>query len=184
MDLTTLEQHAMLAIMALQPSAYGISIQSHIGQKAGYEPSVGSIYAALDRLEREGLCAIETRRGDRRERRPPKTLLFSDGARSKSPERIAQSRAVAEPRRTVAGGAGMSLMLRRQPIRCHDEPGLAPRRGKSVRRRCRAQGRRAVCAFRRCLQGFGSPGRCVHRRSFQRFGSGESHDPRNGGAHQ
>src|SRR5580704_13495497 len=54
MEITTLEQHTLLAIMALQPSAYGISIQDHIERNAGYEPSVGSIYAALDRLEEKG----------------------------------------------------------------------------------------------------------------------------------
>ena len=54
MELTTLEQHALLAIIALRSEAYGISIQDHIGRNAGYEPSAGSIYAALDRLEEKG----------------------------------------------------------------------------------------------------------------------------------
>jgi DNA-binding PadR family transcriptional regulator len=54
MELTTLEQHAMLAIVALHPNAYGISIQDHIARNGGYEPSVGSLYAALDRLEQKG----------------------------------------------------------------------------------------------------------------------------------
>jgi DNA-binding PadR family transcriptional regulator len=54
MELTTLEQHVLLAIMALQPNAYGISVQDHISRKVGHERSVGSIYAALDRLEEKG----------------------------------------------------------------------------------------------------------------------------------
>ncbi len=74
MELTTLEQHAMLAIMALQPNAYGISIQDHIGQKAGYEPSVGSIYAALDRLEEKGF--VRSKRGEATPERGGKRKLY------------------------------------------------------------------------------------------------------------
>jgi PadR family transcriptional regulator PadR len=75
MELTTLEQHAMLAIIALQPNAYGISIQNHISQKAGYEPSVGSIYAALDRLEEKGF--VRSKQGEAtRERGGRRKLYF------------------------------------------------------------------------------------------------------------
>ena len=76
MELTTLEQHAMLAIVALQPNAYGISIQDHISQKAGYQPSVGSIYAALDRLEEKGF--VRSKQGEAtRERGGRRKLYFS-----------------------------------------------------------------------------------------------------------
>jgi DNA-binding PadR family transcriptional regulator len=76
MELTTLEQHAMLAIIALQPNAYGISIQDHISREAGYEPSVGSIYAALDRLEEKGF--VKSRHGEATpERGGRRKLLFS-----------------------------------------------------------------------------------------------------------
>jgi PadR family transcriptional regulator PadR len=76
MELTMLEQHAMLAIMALQPSAYGISIQDHISRQAGYEPSVGSIYAALDRLEDKGF--VKSKQGEMTpERGGRRKLLFS-----------------------------------------------------------------------------------------------------------
>ena len=44
MELTALEQHIMLAIIALRP-AYGVLIQDHIVRNAGYEPSVGGIFA-------------------------------------------------------------------------------------------------------------------------------------------
>lgn len=74
MELTTLEQHAMLAIMALQPNAYGISIQDHITQKAGYEPSVGSIYAALDRLEDKGF--VRPKQGEATPQRGGKRKLY------------------------------------------------------------------------------------------------------------
>lgn len=76
MELTTLEQHAMLAIIALHPNAYGISIQDHIGRNAGYEPSVGSIYAALDRLEEKGF--VRSKQGEAtRERGGRRKLYFS-----------------------------------------------------------------------------------------------------------
>jgi PadR family transcriptional regulator, regulatory protein PadR len=74
MELTTLEQHAMLAIMALQPNAYGISIQDHINQKTGYEPSVGSIYAALDRLEEKGF--VRSKAGEATPERGGKRKLY------------------------------------------------------------------------------------------------------------
>jgi PadR family transcriptional regulator PadR len=54
MNISALEQHVLLAIVALHPDAYGVSIQSHIKRRAGYEPSIGSTYAALDRLEDKG----------------------------------------------------------------------------------------------------------------------------------
>jgi PadR family transcriptional regulator, regulatory protein PadR len=76
MELTTLEQHALLAIVALQPSAYGISIQDHIARNAGYEPSVGSIYASLDRLEDKGF--VRSKQGEAtRERGGRRKLYFS-----------------------------------------------------------------------------------------------------------
>jgi PadR family transcriptional regulator PadR len=62
MELTTLEQHLMLAIIALHPSAYGVSIQDHIKARTGREPSIGSVYASLDRLEEKGL--VTSRQGE------------------------------------------------------------------------------------------------------------------------
>jgi len=75
MELTTLEQHALLAIVALHPDAYGISIQDHIGRIAGYEPPIGSIYAALDRLEEKGF--VRSKQGEAtRERGGRRKLHF------------------------------------------------------------------------------------------------------------
>jgi PadR family transcriptional regulator, regulatory protein PadR len=62
MNIGVLEQHVLLAVMALNPDAYGVSIQSHIQQRAGYEPSLGSIYAALERLEGKGY--VRSRQGE------------------------------------------------------------------------------------------------------------------------
>ena len=62
MNLSNLEQMTMLAILRLHPDAYGISIQDELRERTGRAPSIGSIYAALDRLERKGL--VEGRRGE------------------------------------------------------------------------------------------------------------------------
>jgi DNA-binding PadR family transcriptional regulator len=49
-----LEQYVMLAIMRLQPSAYGISLQKELKLRTGREYSIGAIYAVLDKLEHKG----------------------------------------------------------------------------------------------------------------------------------
>ncbi len=74
MELTTLEQHAMLAIVALRQAAYGISIQDHIRRNAGYEPSVGSIYAALERLEEKGF--VRSKQGEATPERGGRRKLY------------------------------------------------------------------------------------------------------------
>jgi DNA-binding PadR family transcriptional regulator len=61
-NIGALEQYILMAIVALHPNAYGISIQEHIARRAGYEPSIGSIYAALGRLEAKGF--ITSRPGE------------------------------------------------------------------------------------------------------------------------
>lgn len=62
MDLSMLELQVLSACMSLHPTAYGVSIQEHIGRRAGHEPSFGSIYAALERLEQKGY--VKSRRGE------------------------------------------------------------------------------------------------------------------------
>jgi DNA-binding PadR family transcriptional regulator len=62
MDLTTLEQHLLLAVLGLHPNAYGVSIQEHIKDRTGREPSTGSVYASLDRLEEKGF--VKSRQGE------------------------------------------------------------------------------------------------------------------------
>jgi PadR family transcriptional regulator, regulatory protein PadR len=61
-DLSALEQQVMLAMLRLHPSAYGITIQEHIAEKTGRTLSLGSVYAALDRLQERGYSA--SRRGE------------------------------------------------------------------------------------------------------------------------
>jgi DNA-binding PadR family transcriptional regulator len=55
MELTTLEQAILSAVIALRGDGYGVSIQAKIKETIGREPSIGSIYASLERLERRGL---------------------------------------------------------------------------------------------------------------------------------
>jgi DNA-binding PadR family transcriptional regulator len=74
MSIGVLEQQVMLAIMGLQPSAYGVSIADHIKQRAGYEPSVGSIYATLERLEEKGF--VKSRQGEITPTRGGKRKLY------------------------------------------------------------------------------------------------------------
>jgi DNA-binding PadR family transcriptional regulator len=49
------EQVVMLAVARLGEGAYGMAIVEELSRRTGNEPSVGSVYAALDRLERQGL---------------------------------------------------------------------------------------------------------------------------------
>jgi DNA-binding PadR family transcriptional regulator len=51
-----------MAIMALHPDAYGITIQGHIQKRTGNEPSLGSVYAAVERLEEKGF--VKSRQGE------------------------------------------------------------------------------------------------------------------------
>jgi PadR family transcriptional regulator PadR len=73
-ELTTLEQHLLLAIIGLHPYAYGVSIQDHIKERTGREPSTGSVYAAIDRLEEKGF--VKSRQGEATPARGGKRKLF------------------------------------------------------------------------------------------------------------
>ena len=57
MDLTTLEQQILAAVIGLRGNGYGVSIQTKIEETVGRPPSLGSIYASLDRLEERGLVS-------------------------------------------------------------------------------------------------------------------------------
>jgi PadR family transcriptional regulator, regulatory protein PadR len=74
MQLGTLEQHVMLAIIALHPNGYGVSIVEHIEKRTGHEPSVGSVYAALERLEEKGF--VKSRQGEATAERGGKRKLY------------------------------------------------------------------------------------------------------------
>jgi PadR family transcriptional regulator, regulatory protein PadR len=72
--LSTLEQHLLLAILGLHPNAYGITIQDHIKTRTGREPSTGSVYASLERLEEKGF--VKSRQGEATAERGGKRKLY------------------------------------------------------------------------------------------------------------
>ncbi|MFO1183235.1 MAG: PadR family transcriptional regulator [Bauldia sp.] len=62
MGLSSLEQHILLAVLRQAPGAYGVSIQDCLKEITGRAPSLGAIYAALERLQRRGF--LESREGE------------------------------------------------------------------------------------------------------------------------
>jgi DNA-binding PadR family transcriptional regulator len=61
-DLNFVDQQVLLAILRLNPDAYGVSIQEQIEERGHRTYSFGAIYAALDRLEERGF--VKSRQGD------------------------------------------------------------------------------------------------------------------------
>ena len=49
------EQVTLLAIARLEAEAYGVAIRQEIEERSGRRVAIGSVYAALDRMERKGL---------------------------------------------------------------------------------------------------------------------------------
>jgi DNA-binding PadR family transcriptional regulator len=74
MNIGALEQHVLMAIMAQHPNAYGVSIQDHILRRTGHEHSIGSIYAALGRLEEKGY--LKSRQGEATRERGGRAKLY------------------------------------------------------------------------------------------------------------
>lgn len=56
------DHYVLLAILRLNSNAYGVSIRDEIEARTGQQISTGSIYLALDRLQRGGL--IQARVGE------------------------------------------------------------------------------------------------------------------------
>lgn len=56
------EQLVLLALMRLQPEAYGVSIRDEIERRTGRSATLGSVYTTLLRLEEKRLVA--TRLGE------------------------------------------------------------------------------------------------------------------------
>jgi PadR family transcriptional regulator, regulatory protein PadR len=56
------EQVVLLAILRLDPGAYGVSIRAEIAKCTGRNVAPGALYTTLDRLEDKGLLA--SRMGD------------------------------------------------------------------------------------------------------------------------
>lgn len=51
------EQITLLALLRLEPAAYGASIRREIEERAGRAVMLGAVYTTLDRLERKGLVS-------------------------------------------------------------------------------------------------------------------------------
>jgi DNA-binding PadR family transcriptional regulator len=56
------ELTVMLVLISLGSDAYGVPISRELEKQSGREVSVGSVYAALERLEKKGL--VSSRLGD------------------------------------------------------------------------------------------------------------------------
>lgn len=54
-SLNQTEQYVLLALARLGDDAYGVTVRREIEERAGRSVSVTAVYAALDRLERQGL---------------------------------------------------------------------------------------------------------------------------------
>jgi PadR family transcriptional regulator, regulatory protein PadR len=48
------EELILLAILGLQPNAYGVKLRQHVEEVTGHSISIGSIYTTLDGLEEAG----------------------------------------------------------------------------------------------------------------------------------
>ena len=51
------EQITLLAVARLREDAYGVAIRLEIEERSGRPVAIGSVYAALDRMERKGFVS-------------------------------------------------------------------------------------------------------------------------------
>jgi len=58
-DIGNFELMVMLALIRLGDNAYGVPISQEIEKRSGREVAIGSVYAALERLEAKGLVTSE-----------------------------------------------------------------------------------------------------------------------------
>jgi len=58
-DIGNFELMVMLALIRLGDNAYGVPISQEIEKQSGREVAIGSVYAALERLEGKGLVTSE-----------------------------------------------------------------------------------------------------------------------------
>ena len=55
--LGSLEQIVLLAVMRLEPNAYGMTVRQEIARRTGRELSIGAVYATLERLQAKGFVS-------------------------------------------------------------------------------------------------------------------------------
>jgi DNA-binding PadR family transcriptional regulator len=68
------EQLVMLAILRMQPTAYGVALQKELKLRTGREYSTGGIYAVLDRLEDKGF--VKSKQGEATPERGGRAKLY------------------------------------------------------------------------------------------------------------
>ena len=61
--LGTFEQSVLLAIVRLEPEAYGRAVLNEVERVLGRSVSAGSVYATLERLESAGMLTSHTEEG-------------------------------------------------------------------------------------------------------------------------
>ena len=59
MFLGEFEQVVLLAVARLKHEAYGMAIRQVIEDRTGHDVAIGSVYSALDRMERKGFLSSE-----------------------------------------------------------------------------------------------------------------------------
>jgi DNA-binding PadR family transcriptional regulator len=58
-DISNFELMILLALIRLGDRAYGVPISKEIEERTGREAALGSVYAALERMEKKGLVVSE-----------------------------------------------------------------------------------------------------------------------------
>ena len=99
------EQLTLLALLRLEPDAYGASIRREIETRADRPVQLGALYTTLDRLERKALVAALDGGADGRARRPAQEALSADTIRRRGAGRLSAGGAPARRRpRPPPGG--------------------------------------------------------------------------------
>src|SRR5262245_11144727 len=58
-DISNFELMILLALIRLGDNAYGVPISNEIEERTGRDVALGSVYAALERLEKKGLVVSQ-----------------------------------------------------------------------------------------------------------------------------
>jgi len=92
--LTKTDVLTLATLARLEDQAYGVAIRDEILKVTGREPSIAAVYAALDRLERQGLAATwrSAPRPERGGRSRRQFRLTESGRRALRHERDAMAR--------------------------------------------------------------------------------------------
>lgn len=87
------EHIILLALLQLGKQAYGVAVRKEINERTGRDPSIGSVYSTLDRLEKKGL--VRSRTGDPTPTRGGRARKFFE-VTAEGQHALARSRALLE----------------------------------------------------------------------------------------